>query len=128
MSLHVGLTDVRSFSIPYGGLLLIRTRDGGTIELEQQMPADDTKDAIGRYDTFVKMRMYDNWGSYEITEEELQQIIDHGVEKIRIEVNLPEHVNTTYTKERWQAPIESMLRELRYAVSKKEKTDIRSDF
>lgn len=84
-SLNIDFTDVRPFSIPVGGRILIKLSDNSVIELKQTLPTDKTTDIVGKYNNMARIRTYTMHGSYAITEEQIMQIAEKGVIKIRVE-------------------------------------------
>ena len=84
-SLNIDFNDVRPFKIPTGGGFLIKLSDNSIIELKQTLPTDKTTDIVGKYNDMARIRTYTMHGSYAITEEQIVQIAEKGVIKIRVE-------------------------------------------
>lgn len=124
-ALLVQFSDLRSFTIPQGGLMLIKLADDSVIELRQQYPAGDTADIVGEYNAAANMRIHTMKGSYGITEEQLHAIAGSTIKKIRVECDL-DTFDTNYKKDKVGAAIRGGYNAVNGAASANK--NVRSDF
>ena len=124
-SLHTIWRCPNSFSIPQGGLFMIKLKNGRVIELKQVLPQERTEDRIGTYSSFYKARIYSMSGTYEIDENDIIDIMKFGVEKTRVERSL-DTFDTSYKKDKIGPAIGQQYELILKTISSEK--DIRSDF
>ncbi|WP_455674304.1 hypothetical protein [Phocaeicola sp.] len=83
--LQISINSMKSFKIPNGALLLIKTLDNEVIELKQTLEDYNTEDIIGEYIPYANTSVHTMYSLYPISENELTQIANSGIIKIRIE-------------------------------------------
>lgn len=100
--LQVSINSMKSFKIPNGALLLIKTLNNEVIELKQTMEGYKTEDIVGEYIPYANTSVHTMYGLYSITEDELIQIADSGIIKIRIETEF-QNLDSEYKNKKAKA-------------------------
>lgn len=124
-SLNIDFSDVISFRIPEGGGVLIKLSDDSVIELKQTLPIEETTDIVGVYNNMAKIRTYTMHGMYAISEDQLTQIANGNVVKIRVERET-DTFDTNYKKNKVGEAVAAGYAAVKTASSGS--TDLRSGF
>lgn len=123
--ISLAMMDYHQYQIPQDGLLLIKLEDDNIIELKQVLPLDETDDIAGKYQSSSHKFMYTTHGIYNPDISQIQEIIEKGVKKIRIEHDT-DFIDINYKKDKFGSIIKRCYDSIQEASLNKR--DVRSDF
>lgn len=123
-ALSIGVSSLVSEAIPVGSVLLIRTKDGDVIELNNSLDALTSQDFKGTLIAGTSMVSYINQAMYDISEDDLRKL-SSGVQKVRVQLASEAH-DAIYKKDKWSAVLGPMLSELDELKNKP--SDVREGF
>lgn len=124
-SLAILLQETAPLKIPKGGGLLLKLSDETVIQLKQTLSEDATEDRVGKYQPATRSYIYSINGIYDITLQELNEIAQKGVKKIRVETAVG-FIDVEYKRDK----IGSIIKECYLAITNalKRKSDINAGF
>ena len=86
-SLLLSIQDVNPFVISQGDIMKVFLPDEKVYDLHQSLPDHDTVDNTGVYNKKAALRIYTMIASYNLSEDELKNILKEGVSSIQINTN-----------------------------------------